>query len=481
MSENELPPGWIRTTIGEVCRVVGGATPDTKNPDYWGGDVAWVTPADLSDYTGTRIAAGARNLTQAGFDSCSAQMLPPGTVLFSSRAPIGHIAIADAPLCTNQGFKSVVPPPGVLPEYLYWYLRYITPVIRRMGSGTTFAEVSGKVMKQAPLLLCPTEEQQRIVEELARRLSHHDAAIRALQAGAARVGQVRAALVQAALAGQLSAKEAKDGEDWKSLVTRVAGDRWQRGRWRAAEASPAIEVPVGWSQASLGELSWDAGYGTSTKCHTDPYGVPVVRIPNVRTRRVDLMDLKYAPTSEIADDLRLEAHDLLFIRSNGSRDLIGLAALAGPAAGMSFASYLIRFRLAPDDLLAEWVELVASAPSSRRLLVSRASSSAGQYNLGLTDLADLPVPLPPRSEMAAILTEFARRTSLVDAAGRTVRENQQKAARLRRALLRAAFTGRLVSQEADAGYVQGILDQAEEPATSRSPKRRQRDHKENKA
>ncbi|HTC69098.1 MAG TPA: restriction endonuclease subunit S, partial [Acidothermaceae bacterium] len=142
MSDCDLPSGWVRALAREVCEVVGGATPDTKNPAFWGGELPWITPADLSDHRDTYIATGKRNLTVAGAASCSAQTMPAGTVLFSSRAPIGHVAIAAVPVCTNQGFKSLVPPEGVLAKYLYWQLRWATPQIREMGSGTTFTEVS---------------------------------------------------------------------------------------------------------------------------------------------------------------------------------------------------------------------------------------------------------------------------------------------------------------------------------------------------
>ena len=101
---------WKECTIADIGTVVGGATPSTKKPEnYEGGTIAWITPKDLSMFSGRYIKCGERNITKEGLNSCSAQLLPANTVLFSSRAPIGYIAIAANEVCTNQGFKSVIP------------------------------------------------------------------------------------------------------------------------------------------------------------------------------------------------------------------------------------------------------------------------------------------------------------------------------------------------------------------------------------
>ena len=141
---NTLPDGWVKTTMGDVCRVVGGSTPDTNVSDYWGGDIPWLTPEDLARDHSQYVSEGRRNITEQGYVSCSTQLVPAGTILFTSRAPIGYVAIARQPVCTNQGFKSFVLPAGISSKYLYWYLRWATPLIRKMGSGTTFAEIFGQ-------------------------------------------------------------------------------------------------------------------------------------------------------------------------------------------------------------------------------------------------------------------------------------------------------------------------------------------------
>ena len=158
---------WIEKTLGELGDIVGGATPSTKHEEYYGGDIAWITPKDLSLLKGRYISYGERSITEAGLASCSAQMMPPNTVLFTSRAPIGYVAIARQSVCTNQGFKSVVPHECVDSLFLYYLLKFNKERIEAMGSGTTFKEVSGKTMKSVQVRIpCKIEDQKKIASIL---------------------------------------------------------------------------------------------------------------------------------------------------------------------------------------------------------------------------------------------------------------------------------------------------------------------------
>ena len=155
---------WIECKISDIGTVVGGATPSTKKPEnYENGTIAWITPKDLSTFTGRYIQRGERNITEIGLKNCSTQLLPKDTVLFSSRAPIGYVAIAANEVCTNQGFKSVIPNENTDPLFLYYLLKYNKDKIEGMGSGTTFKEVSGNTMKNI-VVSVPTDKkvQERI-------------------------------------------------------------------------------------------------------------------------------------------------------------------------------------------------------------------------------------------------------------------------------------------------------------------------------
>ena len=161
---------WKEVTLGELGTIVGGATPSTKNPSFYDGNIPWLTPKDLSVNSNMYILRGARNITEVGFKSCSCKMLPKGSVLFSSRAPIGYVAIAANDMCTNQGFKSVIPNEETDSEFLYYLLKYNKNYIASQGSGTTFAEVSGKTMKDIEVVVPKEKEYQHRIASILSSL-----------------------------------------------------------------------------------------------------------------------------------------------------------------------------------------------------------------------------------------------------------------------------------------------------------------------
>jgi type I restriction enzyme, S subunit len=118
-----LPDSWVRTTLGELGRIVSGGTPSTNLARNFDGDIPWITPADLSRYTAKYISRGRRNISQEGLENSSATLIPKGSVLFSSRAPVGYVVIAAIPLTTNQGFKNLVLTSSMSSDYVYYYLK----------------------------------------------------------------------------------------------------------------------------------------------------------------------------------------------------------------------------------------------------------------------------------------------------------------------------------------------------------------------
>ena len=153
--KREIPEGWSNTNIENYAEVVNGATPSTAEPLNYGGEIIWITPKDLSDQAQKFVFNGERSITKLGYDSCSTSMLPKGTVLMSSRAPIGLLAIASVPLCTNQGFKSFVPKNEDCGPFLYYLINENLPYIKQLGTGTTFSEVSREDINKLHLLLIP--------------------------------------------------------------------------------------------------------------------------------------------------------------------------------------------------------------------------------------------------------------------------------------------------------------------------------------
>ena len=159
---------WKEYKLHEIGRIVGGATPPTKDSANYDGEISWITPKDLSNFTGRYIQKGERSITQKGFESSSCQILPKGSILFSSRAPIGYIAIAANELCTNQGFKSIIPDNNLVNNlFLYYLLKYNKEEIEGLGSGTTFKEVSAKVMQNFDIKIPSIQTQKEIADILS--------------------------------------------------------------------------------------------------------------------------------------------------------------------------------------------------------------------------------------------------------------------------------------------------------------------------
>ena len=178
-------PEWAIGTISDLGTVVGGSTPSKAKPEYYTeSGIAWITPKDLSINKSKFVSHGENDITELGLKNSSAAIMPEGTVLFSSRAPIGYIAIADGEVTTNQGFKSVVPKPEIGTPFVYFFLKNTLPVIEGMASGSTFKEVSGSTMKNVPAVIpddetlakfsdfcAPIFAQQRILEEQNQSLA----------------------------------------------------------------------------------------------------------------------------------------------------------------------------------------------------------------------------------------------------------------------------------------------------------------------
>lgn len=161
--------GWPRVRLGDCAKIVSGSTPKTSVDKFWDGDINWATPKDLSALDGHVIESTTRTITATGLGSCGASVLPPGSVLFSSRAPIGLVAVNAIPMATNQGFKSFIPKPDLLVSgYLAHWLRANRKHLESLGNGATFKEISKAVAFRIEIPLPPVLEQRRIAEVLDR-------------------------------------------------------------------------------------------------------------------------------------------------------------------------------------------------------------------------------------------------------------------------------------------------------------------------
>ena len=158
-----MKKGWQTKTLGETCDVVNGGTPKTGVPEYWDGQHRWITPAEMGKRLSPYVSETERMISDLGLRNSSAQMLPPHSVILSSRAPIGHLVINTELMATNQGCKGLMPRSQLQYKFLYYYLSSIVDLLNSLGTGATFKELSGGKLKEVEIPVPPLAEQQRIV------------------------------------------------------------------------------------------------------------------------------------------------------------------------------------------------------------------------------------------------------------------------------------------------------------------------------
>ena len=209
---------WQTHTIGEVCQVINGGTPKTGFPEYWGGKNLWVTPAEMGKRTSPYISTTERRITDLGLRNSSAEMLPPNSVILSSRAPIGHLVINTEPMATNQGCKSLIPDGRLHHKFLYYYLSSIVDLLNSLGTGATFKELSGGKLKEVAIPVPPMPEQKRIVAILDEAFDD----IAAVKVNAEKNLQNAESLFSAGFGGLTSAESKK----WpRTTVAEIASSR----------------------------------------------------------------------------------------------------------------------------------------------------------------------------------------------------------------------------------------------------------------
>ena len=195
--DTPIPPGWTRVRCDKLANVVGGSTPDTTKSAYWGGSIPWCTPTDLTDLPSRYISTTARTLTQAGVSACSTSILPARSIVLCSRASVGESAINTVPMCTNQGFQSLVPKQEGDLYYLYYLMQGCKRRLVRFSAGSTFLEFPGRELAQMPIVVPSSAEREKV----GRMFAALDDEIDLISARAIALREQRRGLMQRLLSG----------------------------------------------------------------------------------------------------------------------------------------------------------------------------------------------------------------------------------------------------------------------------------------
>lgn len=493
-----LPNSWVWTKLSALGDVVAGGTPSTKEPTYWTDEINWISPADLTGYSAKTIKKGAKSVSKIGLANSSAKVMPAGSVHFSTRAPIGYVVISSEPLATNQGFKSLVPAPGIFNEYVYYYLMASRDYARKRASGTTFLELSGRAFGALPIPLAPTAVQHKIVAKIEELFSELDKGIESLKTAQAQLKVYRQAVLKHAFEGKLTAQWREENKDKlkksEQLLARIKRERairyeQQLQEWKAAvkkweeggksgkkptrlpkleeiphlsltETETLPSLPAGWSYLRLGLVIDEPKYGSSKKCDYDYKGTGVLRIPNVVRGVVNASDLKGAYFEE--DEKRtygLSSGDILVIRSNGSISIVGRCALISKAEEQYlYAGYLIRLRSNSAALLPEYLAALLSSHLLRTQIEHKAESTSGVNNINSGEIQSLIIPMCSLSEQEVVVERLSISLSAIDAIEAEIDGQLLKADALRQSVLSKAFSGQLVAQDPNDEPASVLLD-----------------------
>ena len=450
-----LPSTWLWCRLDQVGMVVGGGTPTSSDSDNFtpgGTGIPWLTPADMGLHSGAYIAHGARDLTPRGLAGSSATLMPKCTILFTSRAPIGYVAIASQDVTTNQGFKSLVPSSAVVPGYVALYFRAFKQRFETDAPGTTFKEVSGKLVAAFPFPLPPLEEQQRIVAKVdelmvlcdglaaaqAERERRRDrlstAVLQHLNSGfdlpgsieprenasfflehlpqlSVRQNQIpliRTAILALAVRGRLVQQDASEvpatvtlgeaAEKKKFAGRNRTGRDWNKGN----TPSEDYALQNGWAWTRIGDAveRVTVGFVGSMTAHYTDDGVPFLRSQNVRAGSYRSEGLIYITRSFHQKILKsaLEPGDVVIVRS-GNVGTACVVPLTVPEANCSDLVIVKR----PLALLPEFLCYYLNSVASERVVAGTVGMALSHFNTN--SVATMPIPVPPLAEQGRIVSK----------------------------------------------------------------------------
>ncbi|MBY7701269.1 restriction endonuclease subunit S [Vibrio harveyi] len=460
MSCRQYPEQWVKTTIGDIAEVVAGGTPKAGNSENFaepGTGIAWLTPADLSGYSEKYICHGSRDLSQIGYESSSAKLMPAGTVLFSSRAPIGYVAIAQNEISTNQGFKSFVFPYGVDSCYAYYYLKSIRDLAENLGTGTTFKEISISKAKTLPFVLPPMEEQKVVAEKLDTMLAMVENTKARLDSIPGILKRFRQSVLSTAVSGKLTEKyrELKiisgDGKLLAASLMQAHADNGGHARGNASKPTEEAhdltdsDLPDSWGIAEMRDVCIPGRpitYGILKPGPEQDDGVPYIRVADFPDNKLNVSSIKR--TSRAIDEAykraRLSTGDLLLsIRGSVGRLIEVPACLDGANITQDSA------RLAVSPLVSSryvYWSLLADSTQNR---MSRAIRGVAIKGINIGDVRAIQVPIPPLEEQIEIVRRVENLFAFADNIEQQLNVALDRVNNLTQSILSKAFNGELTT------------------------------------
>ncbi|HDX8910899.1 TPA: restriction endonuclease subunit S [Klebsiella michiganensis] len=398
----ELPMGWEWVTLATVGEIVGGGTPKSDNPQYWAKNgIKWLTPADLYGLKGKYISSGARDISPTGLSNSSARLMPKGSVLFSSRAPIGYVAIADAELSTNQGFKSCVPYIKDSAEYIYYFLMASAKKIDAEASGTTFKEVSGAIVSKILFPLPPLSEQLKIVSRanelmpLCDQLEQHT--LTSLDAHQQLVETLLTTLTDSQNADELAENWARISDHFDTLFTTEASiDALKQTILQLAVMGKLVQSSDVVEYKKLKTfLSFGPRNGFSPVESKNNTRIKVLKLGATSYGELNIQESKFVDIDiDNNSHLYINEGDILIQRGN-SANFVGCNVLVKENhKNIIYPDLMMKIRT-NEDLLPEYASIWLSSPLARGFMWDRMTGTSGTMpKISKKVVEEIPIIVP---------------------------------------------------------------------------------------
>lgn len=415
----DIPVSWEWVRLAEIGEIVGGGTPKTGNSEFWnGGDIPWLTPADMKFVPGKYVKKGERYITEQGLKGSSARLMPKGTIIYSSRAPIGYIAIAENDLATNQGFKSLIPYEISINQYMYYCLISRTNEIISRASGTTFKEISGSEFGLTIIPLPPLEEQKRIVakiEELMLSVKKYDLAYSEVKELNKKFPEdMQKSILQYAIQGKLVEQRDEEGtaeelyqqiQEEKAKLIKEGKIKKEKPLTEITEDEIPFEIPESWKWVRLGNL-FNVSTGM-TPSKTNPLfhekgDIPWITSSQTGELRIEKANNFITRLAIESTSLKIYTKHTLLIAMYGQGKTRGqisellidaainqaCAALENIYSDSNLREYILYFQMYNYDMSRTGAE------------------GSAQPNLNLDKIRNILAPLPPLEEQKRIVAKI---------------------------------------------------------------------------
>ena len=481
-TEQQLPEGWKKTTLGAEFEWSSGGTPKSGVPAYYeNGSIHWLNISDLNDGL---ISYAEKKITELGLQESSAKIVPQGSVLIAIYGSIGKLGINTIPLATNQAicFTKKIPE-YILNKFLFYYLLSIRNQLISMGKGGTQQNISQTVLKSVPFFYPTSKEtQQAIVNKIESLFDEIDEGIGRLKTAAQQIQQYRQSLLKNAFNGELTKEwrskhadtlpsenellaqiqttreqhHAQQLADWQTAVS-----QWeQNGKEGKKPSKPSTlkklesieklneieltELPDGWFWGRLGLMTLGVEYGTSAK--SQPEGkVPVLRMGNMQNGKIDWTDLVYSDNDEEIKQYSLKKGDVLFNRTN-SPELVGKTSIIETDEKAIFAGYLIRINHLTEITDGRYLTYFLNSMIAKKYGNFVKTDGVNQSNINGQKLINYPFVFCSLEEQKEVANILEQKLTACDQLAAELAKQLKQAELLKQAVLKAAFSGSLLDK-----------------------------------